>query len=523
MTADRRRWTEGGSLVRPLLLLALGVAAWSAAAIPVRATYGEQVTADEPQYLLSAISLWEDLDLDIADELEDRRWRALGNRVPLPEQTQPTEDGRRYSPHDPLLPALLAVPVGLGGWVGAKLALAGLAGALAATMTWVAVRRFDVRPRVALLAVGAFAVVPPLVAYGTQVYPELPAALLVTGAIGALTGPLGRRGLLLWLICLVALPWLAVKYAPVVVALVLCGAWRLHRHGRLGALLTSLAVLAVAGVVYLGLHQAVYGGWTVYAAGDHFVGGELDVVGTDPDYLGRSERLLGLFTDRSFGLVAWAPVFLACLPALAALVRRRTAGWDVLVLPLVAGWLTATFVALTMQGWWWPGRQVVVVVPCLVLATTWWADRLHRAGRLSSWRSLAPWAAATLFALVAWAGLLVPGYGERRTLVFDFAGTGNPLVRAWRVVLPELRSSSIETHLLTGAWWLVAAVLACWGWRSAPPDLERRPSERTSDPNGTDPGGTGRSSALGDEDAGAGEAADAHVAALDLDGGGAVG
>ena len=30
----------------------------------------------------------------------------------------------------------------------------------------------------------------------------------------------------------------------------------------------------------------------------------------------------------------------------------------------LAGWMvTATFVALTMHGWWWPGRQVVVVLP----------------------------------------------------------------------------------------------------------------------------------------------------------------
>ncbi|OWY59903.1 hypothetical protein B7486_72075, partial [cyanobacterium TDX16] len=175
-----------GPLVRSLLVLFVVVWAWACVAIPVRATYGEQVTADEPQYLLSALSLWEDQDLDIADELRDERWRDFDNRVQLPQQTEPDEDGRELSPHDPLLPLVLAAPVGLGGWVGAKVALAALAGALAVATTWVAVRRFGVAPKVALLVVGAFSVVPPLVAYGTQVYPELPAALAVVGAVGAL-------------------------------------------------------------------------------------------------------------------------------------------------------------------------------------------------------------------------------------------------------------------------------------------------------------------------------------------------
>ena len=32
------------------------------------------------------------------------------------------------------------------------------------------------------------------------------------------------------------------------------------------------------------------------------------------------------------------------------------------------GWATATWLALTMQGYWWSGRQTVVVLPLAVLA-----------------------------------------------------------------------------------------------------------------------------------------------------------
>ena len=116
--------------------------------IGVPATYGGHAAVDEPQYLLSALSLWEDHDLDIADELADRRYLAFHD-ADLPVQTAVRPDGSQLSPHDPLLPVLLAVPMGLGGWVAAKLTLAVLAGILAALLLWTAVRRFAVPPRLA--------------------------------------------------------------------------------------------------------------------------------------------------------------------------------------------------------------------------------------------------------------------------------------------------------------------------------------------------------------------------------------
>ncbi|HTE69245.1 MAG TPA: hypothetical protein VK942_10875, partial [Actinomycetes bacterium] len=125
-----------------LAMLAVGlvVAVGCAAGIAVPATHETQTTADEPQYLLTAISLATDRDLDIADELAGGRWRPF-HALPLPQQTEPLAGGRRLSPHDPLLPLLLAAPVEVGGWVGAKLAMAAMAGLLAALLLWTAVRR----------------------------------------------------------------------------------------------------------------------------------------------------------------------------------------------------------------------------------------------------------------------------------------------------------------------------------------------------------------------------------------------
>jgi hypothetical protein len=401
---------------RAVVVVGLVTFAWALLALPARATYGARTTADEPQYLLSALSLWEDGDLDIADELRDERWRSF-HEADLPEQTARLDGGRRVSPHDPGLAVLLAVPMGLGGWVVAKGVLAAFAGVLAGLLVWVAHRRFAVPLGSAVVVVLAFSLAAPLSAYATQVYPELPAALAVTVAIAAVTGGRPRP----WLAgaAVVALPWLGVKYAPVALALALVVWW-----WGVGRSWRFVAGLGLAAVAYLLFHRAVYGGWTVYAAGDHFVGGELDVVGTDPDYLGRSRRLTGLLVDGSFGLAVWAPVYLLVVPALVSVLWRRPPGWAALVLPAMAGWLTATFVALTMHGWWWPGRQVVVIVPCLVLAVAWWARRLRAVVALG------------VLGVVAWAWVVVEVLTGRLRLIIDFDDTTFPLFRAWPVIVP---------------------------------------------------------------------------------------
>ncbi len=438
-----------------LLVTGLLCALAAAAGLWCRATYGAQVTADEPQYLLSAISIAEDGDLDIADELAAQRWRPF-HEAQLPEQTKPLPGGRRVSPHDPLLPLLLAPAVAAGGWVGGKLTLAAIAGLLGAATLWVAVRRFGVSVGVATLAVVVFGASLPLAAYGHQVYPELVAALVVVAGAGALTGPLKRGGLWLLGSGVVALPWLAVKYVPVAGALAAIGLVRLWRRGDRAGAMGLGAGLAAAGLVFLGLHQAVYGGWTPYAAGDHFVTGEFGVVGFHPDYVGRGQRLVGLLMGRKFGIAAWQPAWLFAVPAVAALLRQRPAGWPVIVAPVAAGWLNATFVALTAQGYWVPGRQIVVILGLVVIAVAWWVDRV---------RAWSLFTAAGLVGIVSYGWLVVETSTGRLTLIVDFWRTANPLYQAWKWALPDYVAENAWTWPLHWAWAVALVGLLALGSR----------------------------------------------------------
>ena len=441
-----------------LSAVAVAVAAVLAAAagIGARATYGARTSGDEPQYLLSALSLADDGDLDISDELWDRAYRPF-SEIRVDRQTMPLDpDGRQVSPHDPLLAILLAAPMGLGGWVAAKAALTLVAGAVAAVSVWVAIRRFGVRPEVAAVVVGAASVGMPLAPYGSQVYPELPAALVVLVVFAAVTSPRCRPAAVAVAVAgLVALPWLSVKYLPVGVVLgVGFLVWSRHQR-RLQ--LPAVAVLVVAAGLYFWLHHRIYGGWTAYAAGDHFAEtGELSVMGTRVNLGGRARRLSGLLVDRHFGIGPWAPVWFGVPVAVAALVRRRPPGTVLLVSALAVGWLNATFVALTMHGWWVPRRQVVLVLPLATVAVAWLVDR---------WSVLMwPVAVAGVVGAANWLWLAAEATTGRRTLIVDFAATSAPAYRLVRPLFADGMPGGSAPALLV-PWSLALVALLAVGWR----------------------------------------------------------
>ena len=114
----------------------------AAAGIGVRASYGAQTTADEPHYLLTALSIAQDGDLDVRDEYLARDYLPFyehppgtpggaDGRRPADRAARPAAAGRSW-------PSRSA----LGGWVAAKLTLCLIAAALAALVLWTCVRRF---------------------------------------------------------------------------------------------------------------------------------------------------------------------------------------------------------------------------------------------------------------------------------------------------------------------------------------------------------------------------------------------
>ena len=455
-----------------LLLVGLIAVGVSLLAIDARSTYGARVSSDEPQYLLTAMSLWEDLDLDISDELADERYRPFHeNRIN--QQTYALNDsGQELSPHDPLLPILLSVPYGLGGWAGAKVMLSVIIGLTAALTLHIAVSRFGAAPGPATWIIGAFFTAPPLTSYGTQVFPAGSAALALTLGFWAVTHPSQRRRWdVLAVVAIVALPWLSVKYVPHATVVAIGLAWK-HRSAR-ERLLSLGAALGVAGASYLLLHQGVYGGWTVYAAADHFLeGSEFDVVGQRPRLLPRSRRLIGLLIDTQFGIGVWTPSFLAMPAMLAAVGRHRRNLPTVLAGTLVlVGWIVATWVALTMHGWWWPGRQILPVLPFVVIGfAVWVGDRP---------RATVGVVCATVAGTATWLILAWEASTDRRALIVDFYDVASPWYRTLATALPDHQRLNVTDSILTFVWIAILAGTAVWAWRSAQPNGSHRPPAPT--------------------------------------------
>lgn len=444
---------------RYLLLVALVGGLASAAGAPLRASYGARVTGDEPHYLLTALSLGTDGNLDVSDEIAERAYAPF-HEVNLDPQAEPWPDGRLVSPHDPLLPLLLAAPMAAGGWLAAKMSLALLAAALAAATLLLAVRA-GASPRSAPIVVGLFAASAPLAVYGQQVYPEVPAALAVTLGALALFGELDRKKLALVTIAVIALPWLSIKFVPIAAVLAAVAMLRAWREGARGSATVMTVVFGLAGIFFLVAHLEWYGGLTPYASGDHFVDGEFTVVGSDPNYLGRSRRLIGLLIDDTFGLIPWQPAWALAFPAIGAVVRR---GPYPLAAPLAAGWLTATFVALTMQGWWFPGRQLVVVLPLLVVMIALWVgDRRAK---------IAGVAALGLLGVANYVWLIAEAAGGRLTLIVDFFRTTSPVYRLLSWITPHYLDVTLATWLLQALWLVLGGAVAWWGGK------ERRDGKR---------------------------------------------
>ncbi|MDP8978214.1 MAG: hypothetical protein M3N17_06500, partial [Actinomycetota bacterium] len=157
--------------------------------------------------------------------------------------------------------------------------------------------------------------------------------------------------------------------------------------------------------------------------------------------------------------------WLLAVPALAAVARSRPPEWAALAGPLAAGWLTATFVALTMQGWWFPGRQVVVVLPLAVLAVAWWTGQHPPALRAV--------AVVGSLGVAGYAWLVVDGLAGRITWIVDFTRTGDPLYRLLAPALPDYVDVTGVTWTLHAAWIVAVGALAVWGWRSAPRSTSR--------------------------------------------------
>ncbi|MCX6022825.1 MAG: hypothetical protein NTZ05_14075, partial [Chloroflexi bacterium] len=349
----------------------------------------------------------------------------------------------------------------LAGLDGVKAFLGALGGLTAAVMVLLAYRATG-SLGAALGAAVCLGVSAPIFIYSTQIYPESPAALIVAVCMWLSLGARpGWRSAALLALGLNGLVWLGSKYALVGAAVGLTALVRLRPSARW--VLPALLIPSTA--YYTWFHLATYGGLTPYAVNRVYAGNDtITTVAMHLELWNRVYRFAGLWIDGEFGIVRWAPVVL--LVVVAAPRMARQAGPLRWALPLVFGaqLLVAVFVSITMRGWWFPGRMLIVVLPLLAVPLAF--ALLMARGRP------APAGAA---ALLGGAGLALTlalreaAAAEQVVLAVDPFALAWPPFQATAALFPVYSSYTPATWLLTAAWAIAAAGLLGLGFRLSAP------------------------------------------------------
>ncbi len=425
-----------------------------AATIGLDARAGAEYAGDEPHHLLSAESIVSDGDFDLNDQYAGRAWEPF-----LPTALQPSgreTRGRLHEPHGIGFPLLIAPAYALAGARGVELFLAALA-ALALAFAYRIALRVVPDPW-ALGAAAAVGLSPPLLAYGSAVYPELSAAALLAGAALLalrLDVRATRPAAFACFAALGLLPWLGARFVPAAAVVGWFAARALWRARRRVLAIGSVEVALFSVALCVGINEALFGGVTQYAA----LSPGVTATGADSaaDHLDRAYRLVALFLDREFGLLRWAPVFLLAFAGLWWLWRSRRDRLARAVPALHEAELAATlcaavlgvqlllaaFLAPTMFGDWFPPRQLLAALPLALPLVAWGLRHAPRLGLLACAVTLV--ASGWLYASIRLGG---------HTLVDDRPDAPlGPLTR----LLPDFEASAVWPYWLAAA---LAAVLA---------------------------------------------------------------
>ncbi|HLF79261.1 MAG TPA: hypothetical protein VJB57_17405, partial [Dehalococcoidia bacterium] len=294
--------------------------------------------------------------------------------------------------------------------------------------------------------------------YSTEVYPEVPAALCIVLSLLVLRRE--RLAVLdgVYLAVLVStLAWLSEKY--VFIGCLLAVFFLIHAGWPARRWFVILS--AVGGAVYVWFHLAVFGHLTAYSVNTVYEGASsLTVLDHHFSFGDRVYRIYGLFIDRRFGIGRWAPLFLLVLPALPLLLSKGG-------IKLVAAGLIllqtgiASFLAITMMGFWFPGRTLMAVVPLfsLVIVTL-----------LTQLPMMLRWGVATLALLSVLTTVALTEAtrsGEVRLAVapFDMQAPGFQLAGR---LFPNYQAWNLETVVLTLAWLALLAAGLIWSLRRSP-------------------------------------------------------
>lgn len=331
---------------------------------------------DEPHYLTVAHSLVEDGDIDVADDYRDRVFSGYHADYLSPHYRPGLREGSRYSMHGVGYALFLAPAYAVGRTISPRMSvvLPRLQQVLVyALFAWILVQLIahHVGEAVALRGGAAAVLLAPLIFAPLHLFPEVPAMTLSAGAFLLLTVGRGWRRPAAAGICLAMLPWLGVKYIPLMLTTAIAGV-------ALGGVSTTRALATAAPIMMTLAGHAAFT-WSLYGS----VSPSAVYLGADPmfgrqpgyggdwwayvaDWRGAMSTWVGYFLDQKEGLLAVAPHFLA-VAAGGFLVWRRN--WRLALALVMVGASHLAPYALSQQlgGQSPPARPLMAIAWVLVI------------------------------------------------------------------------------------------------------------------------------------------------------------
>jgi tetratricopeptide (TPR) repeat protein len=318
---------------------------------------------DEPHYLLITHSILHDHDLAIRNNYKQRDYQAFFPGK-LDVHVTIAKDDTRYSIHPIGMPLLLVPAYALKGYQGAVLFMNVMAALLGFFLFLIA---FSVTQHkyLSLLLWFVLSFTPPLLLYSSQLYPEIPSALLLAAAYYIISSQKHKKlshAIVLGGI-LAFLPWVQQRMILPAVLLLLYHLFLTYRSKKWDTSSIYFAVipsifLALSGLGMAGYYYALFKSPMPSAAYNRI---GIDIFSRD---IMLREGLLGLFFDQEAGLLTYAPYFLFVFVGFLLLLRRNIPLVVFLLLTITSIYIPCAGFTLKWRGAWSPvSRYMVALIP----------------------------------------------------------------------------------------------------------------------------------------------------------------
>tara|TARA_B100000686_G_scaffold353171_1_gene457731 strand:+ start:1214 stop:2656 length:1443 start_codon:yes stop_codon:yes gene_type:complete len=418
--------------------------------IEIRATNGSSITADEPFYIVTTQSIIEDTDLDLNNQYKEKNYREwFDHPNELWSQSAFTEDGRLLSPHNTGLPIFL-VP----GFIAAKLTGTQIQMLITTALTFSVAFLLTLRLTGSLffswISTFMVGITPTAFVYSTEIYPEVPAglALLLSLLIVTRHNSLDIKDTLIILILMNAMIWLGIKYAPL--ALIVCLVLLLRTTWINRTIFVFLGCGST--FFYSWFHVINFGGLTPYAINLVYAGSSsVEIFHQHVSVVDRIYRIWGLFIDARFGIARWGFVLFLVVPGIYLMTLR---GWKHQIIAglIVTQVLIATFVVITMMGWWFPGRTLMTVVPLMSIPIVCMLQVRSRAFQVI-------FATLAVYTIIMTTTLAFAGHAKEIRLAVDPFDMSSPLFQSLANIFPNYTSWTAHTWITTSCWLTVSGAL----------------------------------------------------------------